>query len=406
MTALIRTKRIEKKIYVTAWAFCFTLPLPIWNGQTAFFSMLLFLLWILEGNFKEKLRQLGHNKLLVLFFVFLGYNVLSLLWTEYFRIGIETLKPYKYYLLIIPPLLTSIPPKRVPDLIFAFVLGVLLYDALAYATIIFNIPASYAANIYTPYAIYGPFTAFSALYFINKLFQKKTTIRKESIFYFILAISLVILLFFNRGRSGQVGFLVAFVAMLLLYNRKPLKTVAVSVVAGLAIMLLIWNVKTTKTLYVEVKDEVKAVLQVENYASGNIGVRIGFIVANLEVAKQHLFFGTGIGDSRDALQRLYERGENPNLYPLAFHDGPHNQYLTFLTKLGLVGLFLFIAYIFMFFKIDIPDKETKILSMIFMILFAFNCLADEILFMKPYNIYFAVMSALFMRAASKRNASE
>ncbi len=147
------------------------------------------------------------------------------------------------------------------------------------------------------------------------------------------------------------------------------------------------------------------VLQNENY-TGGWGVRVGLILSNIEVSKQSLLFGSGIGDSRDALQRLYERGKNQNFYTLARYDHPHNQYLTFLSKLGLVGLSLFITYIVMFFRLNIHGGEMKNLSIIFITMFLINCMGNEIMFMKPYNTYFAIMSALFMNVVSSGKISQ
>jgi O-antigen ligase len=146
-------------------------------------------------------------------------------------------------------------------------------------------------------------------------------------------------------------------------------------------------------------NELKGVFLKEDYG-GQWGARVGFLMSSIDIAKQNPMFGVGIGDSRDALQRLYERGKNRGYYSISFYDSPHNQYLTFLTKLGLVGLSLFMIYIVVFFRLDIKNVELKNLSIVFIVMFCFNCLADEIMFMKPYNIYFAVMSALFINASS------
>ena len=403
MSAVFSNQRIQKYIHTAAWLFCFSLPFPFWNGRAAFFSVLIFLLWVCEGTLTHKLHRLIRDKLFILLLIFLGYNVLSLLWTDYLRVGIETLNPYKYFLLIIPPLVTSIPSNKVPGLIFAFILGVLIHAILAYAIVFFDITAPFASKIYTPYAIYGPFTAFSSLYFLNKLFQENVK-TKEKLFCLIAAVGLVILLLIKLGRSGQLGFIVSLCVLIFLHSRRPLKAMAISAVVVMIMFSLILNLVTTKGKFVAIKNEMQDVLDHEDYTR-SIGARIGFLLSGIEVSKQHPFFGSGIGDSRDALQRLYERGNNPNFYTLAFFDGLHNQYLTFLTKLGLVGLSLFVTYIVIFFKLEIHDKEMKNLSVIFIAMFSFNCFMDELMFMKPYNNYFAMMSALFMNLASPRRAS-
>ena len=398
MAAIFNKTRIQQFIYASAWMLCFSIPLPYWSARVAFFSSILFVLWLIEGNLRDKLYHLRTQKLFVILMIFLGYNVLSLFWTDYFRIGLETLKPYKYYLLIIPPLITAIPKEKLPRLIFAFILGVLIHAAVAYIGIFFDITSILSKKIYDPYAIYGPFTAFCALYFLSRAFQKDRSIYETAICLAIF-IALFILLFIKPGRSGQIGFFISVLVLVFLYFGRSLKTVIYTLIAVLMILFVTLNIESTKQKYNDAVDELKGVFMKEDYR-GPWGARVGFLTSSIEIAKQSPLLGVGIGDSRDALQRLYERGKNRSFYTISFYDGPHNQYLTFLTKLGLVGLSLFMIYIVMFFRLDIKNVELKNLSIVFIVMFCFNCLADEIMFMKTYNIYFAVMSALFMNASS------
>ncbi len=153
MTNLFDKIQIQKYIYIVAWLLCFSTPLPYSNDRIGFLSAIIFLLWILEGNFEYKLYELRNNKLFILLLIFLGYNVLSLLWTDYLKVGIKTLNPYKYYLLSMPPLITSIPKEKVPRLIFSFILGTLLHATLACIVVFLDLKAPFTSKIYTPYAI-------------------------------------------------------------------------------------------------------------------------------------------------------------------------------------------------------------------------------------------------------------
>lgn len=404
MTDLFDKIHIQKYIYVVVWLLCFSIPLRYQNGRIGFFSAIIFLLWILEGNFKYKFHTLKKNKLFILFLIFLGYNVLSLLWTDYLEVGIKTLDPYKYYLLYIPPIITSIPPKKVPSLIFAFILGLLIHSTLAYIVLFLDLKVPFTSKVYTPYAIYSPFTAFCVLYFLNKLFQKDKSIN-ERINFLVISITLVILLFLKDGRTGQISFIFSLLVLILLYNRRPIKTIVISAFAIIFIFILIFNIDIAKQRYVAIKNQMLDVFQTENFTK-SLGARVGLILANIEAAKQSLLFGSGIGDSRDALQRLYERGKKQSFYALAHLDHSHNQYLTFLTKLGLLGLSLFIAYIVMFFNLNILNVEMKNLSILFIAMFSLNCLGNAIMFMKPYNTYFAILSALFMNISSSEKAPQ
>jgi len=63
--------------------------------------------------------------------------------------------------------------------------------------------------------------------------------------------------------------------------------------------------------------------------------------AGLEIASNHLLFGIGPGDLRQAMKEYFETNYDKNTYIL-----PHNQWISILAASGLVGLLLFIVSFF------------------------------------------------------------
>ncbi|MCK5504471.1 MAG: hypothetical protein KAJ10_04885, partial [Thermodesulfovibrionia bacterium] len=80
----------------------------------------------------------------------------------------------------------------------------------------------------------------------------------------------------------------------------------------------------------------------------------------------------------------------------AYYDGSHNHYVTILTSAGIIGFIAYILIHIFLFKLPIKNTEIKHLSLIFLTILIVTSIADDILLYKPYNIYFAIMIALFI----------
>jgi O-antigen ligase len=115
-----------------------------------------------------------------------------------------------------------------------------------------------------------------------------------------------------------------------------------------------------------------------------------------EVIKKNPIIGVGLGDTQDAMQRVVARGENQASYSIAHFDGSHNHYVTILTSVGIIGFILYILIHVLLFRLPIKNTEIKYLSLIFLTILIINGFSDDILLYKPYNIYFAIMIALFI----------
>lgn len=197
-----------QSIFYLTWLLCVLLSLPIINGKVGFISLLLLIFWLHEGDFKNKFLVLSRNKFFISILLLMLLSVLSLLWSTYYVNGISKLSPYKYYIFIIPILLTSISRERVKSLIFAFTLGIVLHAILM---LIFKnnfYVYQYRVHLYSPYAVYAPFFSFSAIYFLNKIIHCNHKKYSHNLLFYYFSFSLLaITLFTNPGRSGHLSLL-------------------------------------------------------------------------------------------------------------------------------------------------------------------------------------------------------
>jgi O-antigen ligase len=92
------------------------------------FSIILFLWWIIryKNNLKDKIKKIFQFKPLLIFIIFLIYVYITPFWSDSWYEGFNYVNDkYKYYILIIPVLFTSLneeqAKKCIDILIFSFV---------------------------------------------------------------------------------------------------------------------------------------------------------------------------------------------------------------------------------------------------------------------------------------------
>lgn len=414
-TNLVHTKEhffntisINKIIFYLSWFLCFSIALPhhILPGKAGFISILLFILWILEGNLNLKIKILFNNKLFLSIFSLILMLSISMLWTNHTNTGIERLSAFKYYIFIIPVLITSLTNEKAIELIRAFVFGNVLHAILMVLISFDLISLSSRLTLYSPYSVYGPFFVFSSFYcfyyFCHNLNNKNIA---HSLIHLVLLLTFMYLIFTNEGRSGQIAFLCSAILTLFLLHQHWKKTIIFSLIISALLVTLILSSQTVKSTYIAAINDIKNTVK-GNYI-GSWGERWGMLTISYEVIKTHPISGVGIGDIKSEMKKIIIQKENKTLQRLSHYDGSHNFYITVITSTGIIGLILyFIVHTFIF-KLPIARKEIKYLSLVFLTILIVNSIADDILSYKPYNIYFAIMVALFINLSlnekDKRN---
>lgn len=385
----------DKSIFFLSWILCFSTALPhsIIPGKAGLISLLLFIFWIVEGNLRTKIYILYSNKLFLSILIFILFLFLSLLWTDYTNIGFAHLSAFKYYLFLIPVLITSLTKNDSLRLIHAFILGNILHAFLIILLSYKLIALPNNLNLYNPYSVYSVFFIFSSFYcfyyFLNNLNKKNIIL---SLIYLFCSLVFIYLIFTNKGRAGQIAFICSSIVTLILFHRNRKNSILILVV--ITIILGTLSSRIIKSTNIAAINEIKQILE-GNY-SGSWGARWGLLVTNFEIVKQNPILGVGLGDTKDEMQRVIERGGNQASYAVAFYDHPHNYYISILTSVGIIGFILYILIHIFLFKLPIKNTEIKYLSLIFLTTLIVNGITDNILIYKPYNIYFAIMIALFI----------
>lgn len=387
----------NKTIFFLSWFLCFSIAFPhtILPGKAGLTTLFLFVLWIFEGNLKEKIDVLFNSKLFLALVGFILLLSISLIWTKYTHIGLVRLSSFKYYLFLIPVLITSVTKENALKLIQAFVFGVILHAILMIlvSSNLINLPDR--LNLYNPYSVYGPFFVFSSFYcfyYFRHYLNNKNIIK--GLFYLSCSLVLLYLVFTNKGRSGQLAFIFSAILTLVLLHKDWKKTLIFLTTATILLTTLILSSNKVKPTYTSAVNEIKQVIK-GNY-HGSWGARWGLLVTNYESFKQNPILGVGLGDTQDGMQRVIARGKNQASYSIAYYDGSHNFYITILTSAGIIGFLIYVLVHIYLFKLPIKHVEIKYLSLVFLTILVTNSISDDILIYKPYNIYFAIMIALFI----------
>lgn len=386
----------NKVIFYLSWFLCFSIALPhhILPGKAGAISIIIFILWMLDGNLKNKLLVLKHSKLFLYLTTFILTLVISMTWSDNTNFGIGRLSPFKYYFLLIPVFITSFYKHESMKLIHAFVLGSILHASLMTLQLYNIIYLPSIIDLYSPYSTYSTFFVFSSFYCFYFFQYYSNSNKLKQIGYLLFTLLFIYTLFTNPARSGQLAFIISMIVTLSLLHYNFKKTIIIFSIFTILIAAAILSSDKVQSTY---RNTIKDIhlIQKENY-NGSWGTRWGLLLTSIEVIKANPIFGVGLGDTHDERRRVIAQNIKSDSRGIAFFTGAHNNYLSILEAAGIVSLiFYFLIFIYIY-KLPIKNFEIKNLSLIFLTILVVASIADDIFFYKPYNIHFAIMISLFI----------
>ena len=87
---LVRNFNLEKTYQFLLIALAFFMPLTVFGGN--FIILLIVLLWLISGNYKNKFNSILKSKLLLASIAFFSLHVVGLLWTNDLEWGIHIVR--------------------------------------------------------------------------------------------------------------------------------------------------------------------------------------------------------------------------------------------------------------------------------------------------------------------------
>ncbi len=177
------------------------------------------------------------------------------------------------------------------------------------------------------------------------LFLEKYTLRFpwERKLLLGLTVFLVVFLHVLAVRSGLLalyGILAYFFVRYMVKKRRYKLGIVLFLALVIGIVLSFRYVPTLKSKFYYTLYSVELFLKNDNIRELSDSRRLGSIQAGLEMGKDHLWTGVGIGDIRDETNE-YLKEHYPELVDLELM--PHNQYIFVFAATGILGLLWFIA---------------------------------------------------------------
>jgi len=308
----------------------FAISFPLSVALSNIFIVILSVLVLSEGNFRNKIKKIKESKWMnYLIFLIISYFIFTIpfgLKTDTFW----TLK--RVSLLLVLPLLysTEFSNKTIKISIFGFLLSMFISSiiAIAYNYEILQNPKNFTWSAFLQYTEHNVFLAFALIISIYTIIRTK--INRNFNMMICLFISVFMFSIFTEGgKSGQIVFVFSSILLAFLYFRKKLKILFVSISSILLFSFIIYNTSDI------VKHRFD--FEIKNIKKGTDSSRKILLSETIKLIKANPIFGYGTGSFTDEFAIV---NENTKRVINQNHKTPHNNYLYVYFELGLIGFAL------------------------------------------------------------------
>ena len=406
MSLLILKQPRNINMVINYMAVIYAFLLPISRASISLFSILFIVLWLYEGNFKQKWILIKTNKVLMTFLLFIGFSALSIVWTENIADAKRPLRMLGYFLTLYV-VATSIKKEYIYYIVTSFLFGMFISEIISYGVYFewwqFKNATPENPSPFMYHIDYSVFLAFTSIVLLNRIVSKHYHL-KEKIISFLFFVTVTGNLFIGVGRTGQMAFIAGVIVMSIIHFKFSDKSLIGSILLISVIFTLAYDVSDNFNRRVhQALGDVNKIQNMDFKSSW--GIRVAFWQTTYGVMKDNPLIGVGIGDYMDATKNeVMQSKYNPKMYEKEFMstNTPHNQYLLIALQSGLIGLFLFFIFIFYFMHLSIENREWKELSILFLTIFTVSCMADTF-FMQQFTVaLFSFFIGLFV-ATSQEN---
>lgn len=407
----VRNTPFDYNKYINYVIIAYAFFLPISRAGISILSVSMILLWLFQGDFKNKYLQIKENKVVISLFLFILFCFVSLLWTNFDSLENGISQAFKTIRLVFLPMLiiaTTIKKEYIPKVITAFLLGMLLSEILSYGiffewwTLRHGHPMD--PTPFMHHLDYSTFLTFTSLLLLNRFFD--TDNWKLKAFYFVYFLFVTSNLFINGGRTGQLAFAVAVFAVGFVNIKN--KLLAFFSMFALVISIFYAAYHFSPVFHDRFQAGAKEISKLtDNHSSqyeGSFGRRLGAWIIGFEMVKENPVLGTGGGSEMVEFQK-YAQNSAPELQVVEDIVHFHNEYVHTIVEYGIIGLFLYLLIWFNLFKMKIYDKNLSNLRIIFIAVFCTASLVETIFHnqfpMSLFALFVGIFISLWIENESK-----
>ncbi|HEX5670637.1 MAG TPA: O-antigen ligase family protein [Sulfuricurvum sp.] len=409
MTFLSRhTSDLQNNLFYYS-ALLFALTLTLSRAAVSFFIIWFILLFLFQGHYRTTWILIRKNRALQAMGAFLAFLFASILWSDDTHEALNQIRLYSYWI-IIPILAVSLKKEWLPNIITAFLAGMLVSEILTYG-IFFDFwsinghtsddPSPFMTRIH-----YSIFLATAAIILLNRLLSNRYSYSVK-IPLLVFFITTAINLFISNGRTGQLAFLVAIAVTVIIHYRLTLKS------------LFLFAVLTT-TLFVGAYTAIphfqkridSAITDTKMLQQGNFdtswGLRAAFWIVTKDILIEHPLTGIGIGDYKHAAADAVIKNHHnfsPRTIAWCSDMHYHNQYLMILAQSGVIGFFLMLWLLVELFRLKIADRELKEFSVLGLSIFIVGFIAEPLWMLQFPIILFVFIVSISLAASFQVSAA-
>lgn len=366
-------------LYMTV---CLAFVMPLSRAAISFFIIILFIIWIFERDFKRKYEQIKSSKILLSILLFYFFIAVSFFLSSNEETALKFIRLYGYWIVIFI-IATSLKREYISTIITAFLLGMFISEIIAYGVFFefwqFGKATKENPSPFMMHIDYSIFLAFTSILLFNRIISKNYNFR-EKIIMILFFCSTTGNLFLSTGRTGQVTFIFAVIAMFFLYYRMNIKTIFYSLFSLLIIYFLAFTLSNSfENRVYQAKDDIKELVSGNFYSS--LGIRAAYYMITYDILKENLILGVGIGDYKDVIIETLNK-EPFNKFPIQMINmmektHAHNQFLMILIQMGLVGMILVIMIFYFLVRTSLKfTGENKNIFLLFLVIFFISSNTD------------------------------
>ncbi len=357
--------------------------------------------WCLYGIVGKKLVFKNFNIFFIIL-IWFSYNIISLLNTTNLKAGIFSLEK-QLSILFIPLIFSTFhfSKKNVHLFFKIFIFSLLLSTIVCYAyAFIFRFQIEHVNQLnridwayfsyslteiikfhhvyYALYVVWAISILLYWLFYLNPIDKLKKGVLIFLIIYFL---AFAILL---SSRTALVAMIFILLFFTILYIRKTKKYLVASLI--IASLIIIGIVSFQNVPYLNSKFEDIFTYGISNNPRGYI------FPLSVELIKDNLLLGVGLGDSHDKLMHIYALHDYQEGILYGFNS--HNQFLDTLIWGGIIGLLILIIHIVS--TLNHAFRSKQLLYFIFLLLFWFCSISEVVLATQKGMVLYAFFSSVFL----------
>lgn len=371
----------------------------------------LFIVWVLSFGFKHVVSAIKSNSFLKVYTLLIIFYFISLLWSSHPYEGWRYIRNILMFTYI--PLLmyvTSVSKRNIDWIVSAFIASMFVNEIISYMIYfdvyqtayskIHHYPVGFINHI--PYSVLVAFTAILILYQAKYLKNKYL-----KVIYIIFFITMTTNLVISGGRTGYVVYFVTLFIMLFSYYKVNWKNFLQVLIFPVIIFLIAY------TLNGDVRKRVESSVAETNKVTGSqnyntsFGARLASYPLAYQILKDNSFIvGVGVGDL------VYEKDNaikkhhlEKSMHIVLHHKHLHNFYADTIVTLGVIGLFILLLAIYKLWNMNIVNRESRFMQQLIVLVLITSNIADRMLHTRETMLFFAVFIGVVI-ARSKLEESK